>query len=453
MAKLTFHVTALAAIAACTWSLVAHAGVSPAEAAKLKGELTPVGAERAGNKEGTIPAWSGGLTTPTPGDAPGKRRGDPFKDEKPQITITAKNMAQYADKLTPGIAAMLKKYPETFHLNVYPTRRTAAMPQWVYDNTFKNATRGKMEGDMPHGVAGGVPFPIPKTGAEIVWNHQLRWRPASYNYSSRQWQVTQNGRPIMVSDSVADTELPYFFQDAAPESMQSGPFWKSRFVNSGPPLRAGEGIVGYEDFDPSKTQTWVYLSGQRRVRKLPNACCDTPAPAAAGIIYFDEVTLLAGRIDRFDWKLAGKKEMYIPYNSNRMLQPAKDTDVLGKNHINSDLVRWELHRVWVLEAELRAGQRHTNKRSTYYCDEDSWVCVLAERYDGKDQLWRVLFNHVYVAPDIPAIVDGPWGAYDLIAGSYFVANLVNEKTNQFVPKPKYPNNFFTPEALAGEGVR
>ena len=67
--------------------------------------------------------------------------------------------------------------------------------------------------------------------------------------------------------------------------------------------------------------------------------------------------MFAGRSDRFDWKIVGKQEMLIPYNSNRLHTPTKDSDVLLANHLNPDHVRWELHRVYVVEATLKAGQR------------------------------------------------------------------------------------------------
>ncbi|HWH84134.1 MAG TPA: DUF1329 domain-containing protein, partial [Burkholderiaceae bacterium] len=169
----TFRLTVVTAAALAFAPLHPLAAVTADEAAKLKTELTPLGGEKAGNKDGTIPAWTGGYTTPIPGDKPGGRRGDPFKDEKPLFSITAKNVAEHADKLTDGTKAMFAKYPE-YRIDVYKTHRTAAAPQWVYDNTLKNATRAKMVGDLPEGAYGGIPFPIPKTGAEVMWNHQLR---------------------------------------------------------------------------------------------------------------------------------------------------------------------------------------------------------------------------------------------------------------------------------------
>jgi len=197
--------------AACMTALMAplgaSAGVSADEAARLKTELTPLGAEKAGNKDGSIPAWTGGYTTPIPGDKPGGRRGDPFKDEKPLYSITSKNAEQYADKLTEGTKALLKKYPDTFRVDVYRTHRTAAAPQWVYDNTFKNATRAKVNGDVIEGAYGGIPFPIPKAGVEVMWNHLLRWRGTSWQFQTNMYQLTTDGKAVLTTDGVGDQQI------------------------------------------------------------------------------------------------------------------------------------------------------------------------------------------------------------------------------------------------------
>ena len=176
MTKNTRHSLLLAALLAATTGS-AHAAVGADEAAKLKSTLTPVGAEKAGNKAGTIPAWDGGLVKAPAGYKSGDSRPDPYAAEKPVLSINAKNMAQHADKLTDGVQALMKKYPD-FRIDVYPTHRTAAAPQFVYDNTFKNATRAKTV-DAGHGIQGawsGIPFPIPKDGYEAIWNHRLAWK-------------------------------------------------------------------------------------------------------------------------------------------------------------------------------------------------------------------------------------------------------------------------------------
>jgi Protein of unknown function (DUF1329) len=434
-----------------------QAGGDPADAAKLNSELMPLGGERAGNKEGTIPAWTGGLTTPTPGFKNGGRRPDPFADEKPVLQITAKNMDQYQAKLSDGVKALLKKYPDSFRLDVYPTHRTAAAPQYVYDNTFKNATRASIvEGDagpIPKGAIGGIPFPMPKTGPEAMWNGLLRWKGESAYLENNGYQVTGDGKVILVQRGETQQNMPYYYRDVAPEKF-SGDHWLIRALNVGPPIRAGEAILAHQNLDESKSSIWVYLTGQRRVRKLPNACCDTPTPFSAGVGSFDEIETFTGRMDHFDFKLVGKKEMYIPYNGNRILVPTKDSDVVHPKHLNPDFVRWELHRVWVVAATLKAGQRHTSPKSMYYLDEDTWNIVLADRWDANGELWRMSFMIPMSMPDIPATVGYTWGVYELLTGSYYVNLIGNEtKVHYKVVSPRFPESTFVPEAMAGESVR
>jgi hypothetical protein len=438
-------------------AIPALAGVSADEAAKLKTTLTPLGGEKAGNKDGSLPVWDGGLTKSPAGFTEGGRRPDPYAGEKPLYTVTAKNMDQYADKLADGIKAMLKRYPDSFRIDVYPTHRTAAAPQWVYDNTFKNATQAKIVdsagGPRPDGAYGGIPFPVPKTGAEVIWNHQLRWKGQSWHWDATMYLTTADGKRVLTNNAAAEHSSPYYFKDR-PVDKFNGDYYLIRLINQGPPIRAGEAIVGRQNINDEKTASWVYLTGQRRVRKLPNACCDTPSPTTAGLMTFDELEVFSGKIGRFDWKLVGKQEMLIPYNSNKTLQPSKDADVLGEHHMNPDHVRWELHRVWVVDATLKQGERHTVSRSRYYIDEDSWYGVIGDRWDSKGQLWRTMWQLPMVAPEMPGVIAKTFGFYDLLTGAWFVNGVFNEKREQYrvLDKP-YADSLFSPDALAGEGIR
>ena len=434
-------------VGATGWALAA---VSAEEAARLKGELTPLGGERAGNKDGSIPAWEGGYAKPP---SPGV---DPFKDDKPLLSINAKNAGQYEVKLTDGIKALLKKYPDSFRMDVYPTRRTAVAPQWVYDNTFKNATRSKLENGVLQGALGGVPFPIAKNGLEVIWNHQTRWRGAAVRYRPIQYQLTTDGKPVKVTDLQVDYQFPYYYQELTPEQFYKdagGYYFQARLLTTAPAIRAGDAFAGHINVDPNKDEAWLYLTGQRRVRKLPNACCDTPNPNAGGILAFDEVETFTGRVDRFDWKLVGKQEMYIPYNNNRFNIVKNETDVLAAHHANPDHMRWELHRVWVIEATLKPDQRHQAVRSRYYCDEDTWICVLGDRWDAKGQLWKMTWGAPNVAPDIPAVAMVGFGFNDLLSGAAFVAGVAPAGHPGIEARKRWPETYFTPDALAGEGVR
>ncbi|MCF5722807.1 DUF1329 domain-containing protein [Pseudomonas syringae] len=432
----------------------AMAAVSADEAAKLKTSLTPLGGERAGNADGSIPAWTGGYTQVDPAYKAGGKRSDPFASEKSLLTITAQNMAQYADKLSLGTQAMLKKYPNSYRVEVYPSHRSAAASQSVYDATFANATSGKLidgsAGPMPDGAAGGIPFPIPQNGAEAIWNHLLRWRGASFHTSFTQYLTTADGKHVLTNDSRADYQLPWYL---AGGSGDKGVYWAIRMTNDGPPLRAGEAITGLANLNAEKASVWTYLPGQRRVRRLPNACCDTPTPATAGVMSFDELSVFDGRIDRFDWKLVGKKELYIPYNSNRVLTASGPEALLDEHHMKADAIRWELHRVWVVEATLKNGQRHVMPKSTYYLDEDTWAAVLGERYDARGQLAKALWTSPVVMPDLPGVVTLSGGFYDLLSGAWFVGDLFAGKSEQYRIVQAYKDSVFTGDAMAGEGVR
>lgn len=445
-------IAAAAVLGAASLAPQALAAVSSDEAAKLKSELTPFGAEKAGNKDGSIPAWSGGYTTAIPGFKNGGKRGDPFANEKPVLSINAKNVDQYADQLSEGVKALIKKYPETYRVDVYPTHRTAAAPQWVYDNTLKNATRAKVNGNTIEGAYGGIPFPIPKSGIEAMWNHLLRWRGEAWHVDVRGMQTTADGKHVPSVLSSADFQMPYYFKNGSLESFK-GEHWMIRMLNYGPPIRAGEAITGRESLDPEKSQTWVYFTGQRRVRKLPNACCDTPTPASAGISMFDQTDVFNGRLDRFEWKIVGKKEMFIPYNTNRSLQrPSKD--LLLAHHLNPDDVRWEKHRVWVIEATVAAGKRHQSPKRRFYLDEDTWFAVLGDHWDANGQLWQLGFSMPIVMPDIPATASPMvFGFYDLLSGAWYYDSVLNDSNEQYKIMPPYADTVFTPEAMASEGVR
>jgi hypothetical protein len=430
----------------------AWSAVSADEAAKLKTELTPLGGEKAGNKDGSIPAWTGGYTTAIPGFKNGGKRPDPFASDKPLYQVTSKNMDQYADKLTEGVKAMLKKYPDSFRVDVYPTRRTASAPQWVYDNTAKNAVKAELKDLVPTNAYGGIPFPIPKSGAEAIWNHVLRWRGEAWHVTVKGVQGTADGKQVVTGIGSGDFQMPYYFKDGNAEKFD-GNHWSIRILTTGPALRAGEGIVGRQNVYGDKTQVWVYVTGQRRVRKVPNACCDTPTPNSAGVSTFDQTDVFDGRLDRFDWKIVGKKEMLIPYNGNKLLATS-EADALNAHHLNPNAMRWELHRVWVVEANVAAGKRHLSPKHRYYLDEDTWIATLADHWDANGQLWQMGFANPVVMPDLPGTTSPQqFGFYDLLSGAWYYDSALNDAPEQYKLMPRYPDTTFTPEALAGESIR
>jgi hypothetical protein len=425
------------------------AAVPPEEAAKLKSDLTPLGAEKAGNKDGTIPAWTGGYTTVPSGYKSGQKRIDPFAAEKPLMTITSANMAQFASKLDEGQLALLKKFPD-YKINVYPTHRTAAAPQWIYDETFKNATRAKLNGFKVTGAYGGPPFPIPKSGTEVMWNHQLRIAPGSINWPFRSYVVDSSGSVSVGTGGSNEIQRPYYIKGGSPDSVEKSFYFSVLQSVTEPSVRAGEMVIFQDKLDDTRA-AWQYLVGQRRVRRAPNLCCDTPNFVNSGVDFFDEPFVFFGPMERYDWKIVGKKEMYIPYNMNGFfLKPEKE--VLGKNFANPDHMRWELHRVWEIEGTVRAGERDVRARRKIYVDEDSWVGVIGNTFDAQGSLWHTTVALPILMYEFPAVYMQNMETIDLIKGSYTLTIHNDQKVHHEIVSP-FPASIYTPEGMVNRGVR
>jgi hypothetical protein len=439
------RLTRLAALVAIAFAAGgAHAAVSADEAKALGTTLTAVGAEKA--------AYNGGLTTPPASFKAGDGiRPDPFAGEKPRVAIDAKNMAQYADHLTEGTKALLQKYP-TYRVDVYPTHRSVAYPKWVGENTAKNAVKAKTlnDGRSMEGAHAGFPFPIPKTGNEAMWNHLVRFNGQAYESKYRNLTVDSSGRATLSTEGASVQEYPFW--DNAKTSADT--FWKIKLTYTGPARRAGEAlmIVDPVDLGTKDRRGWTYLPGQRRVKVAPDLAFDTPNPGTAGATTFDDLFVFNGSMDRFDFKLVGKKEMMVPYNSYAAVYQAKQDDLLKPNHLNPDLVRWEQHRVWVVEATLKEGKRHVYSKRTFYLDEDSWAAVASDEYDGRGQLYRAGFAYMTPSYDLPAPYTDMFSHYDLVSRQYSLTGFIAETGGLRHTKPLSEREW-TADSLAGSGVR
>ncbi|CAM4056038.1 DUF1329 domain-containing protein [Ectopseudomonas alcaliphila] len=433
---------------------LAQAAVSPEQAARLKTDLTPMGAERAGTADGSIPAWDGGYTQVPAGFKSGDKRADPFAGEKPLYSISAANMSQYAEQLAEGSKVLLSKYPD-YRLDVYPTHRSAAAPQWVYDNTFANATRAQLDvtTEKVSGAYGGIPFPIPQNGAEVLWNYRLSWQGGdTINAPFDTWLMTAGGKKVQATRAQFSYQFPYYFEEGSLESF-GGKYQWGKLYTELPSSKAGEGLMTHWDVDPSARAAWQYLVGQRRVRRAPNIAYDTPDFVTSGVGLFDEAFMIFGPTDRHDLKLVGKKELLVPYNNNRA-GLAKSDELVQPRFLNPDLVRWEKHRVWVVEATLKAGKRHVVPRRTYYVDEDSWQVLLVDGYDAQGRLGRQMYSLTLLAPDMPALTSQVmWGSYNLDTGAYFLNSSSNDLSVQYQKIPRPSASFFTPDAMANSSAR
>ena len=436
-------------------ALTAGAVRAEATAQELGRSLTPMGAEKAGNPAGTIPVWDGGLTQCPKGFAPGGHYPNPFPQDNPLFTIDASNMETYRAHLSPGQMALLRKYP-TWKMPVYPTRRTAAFPKGHYEETVANATRARLVegGNGVSGATGGVPFPIPRNGQEAIWNHLLRYRGDSYAMNWSQMPVTRGGAYTPVRFEY-EYDFDYGNLSKPPEKRVENNL--ANFLQSvtSPARLAGQILLIHEPVDQVKQprEAWTYNPGQRRVRLAPQVAYDNPGTAADGLRTNDDFFMFNGATDRYDWKLIGKQELYVPYNSYKLVgNEIKHADVLRPGHLNPEHARYELHRVWVVEATLMPGQSHLYKKRRFYIDEDSWAVLVTDKYDNRDELWRVAEAHNIQFCDRPMWYSMIEAHHDLQSGRYLAMGLRNEEPRVY-EAIKRESSDYTPAALRGIGTR
>ncbi|SFM41500.1 DUF1329 domain-containing protein [Marinobacter zhejiangensis] len=432
----------------------AYGAVSAGEAAKLGDTLTAMGAEVAGNGD-EIPAWDGGMQSIPAGYKNDGIYLDPFAGEQPQFTINQGNVDQYADRLSPGQVAMIRKYSD-YVIPVYPTHRTSAYPESIEQETIANATAVELVqgGNGLANYQNATPFPIPQNGLEAIWNHITRYRGGSVQRNVAQVTPQENGNfsPVKFQDELTWRA---FLSDYNPNEDANVLFYFKQAITA-PARLAGNVLLVHETIDQvaEPRRAWVYNAGQRRVRRAPQVAYDGPGTASDGMRTSDNFDMYNGAPDRYDWELVGKKEMYIPYNSYRLVDRGLSYNELVKpGHINQDYTRYELHRVWHVRATLKSGERHIYAQRDIYIDEDTWQAAVIDHYDGRGELWRVAEAHSMYFYD----QEVPWYAievlYDLLSGRYLANGLTNEETNPYQFGVERSARDYTPAALRRAGTR
>ncbi|MBS3805801.1 MAG: DUF1329 domain-containing protein [Oleiphilaceae bacterium] len=446
--KLNKKLLATGVLTASLFAGNAFAAVSADEAAKLGDTLTPMGATKAGNGD-EIPAWDGGLPNIP---ASYKNDGiyvDPFADEEPLFTIDQSNVSEYEDRLSPGQVAMIKKYSD-YKMKVYPTHRTSTYPDDVLEATVANATEVEL-------VAGGnglqnyqtaTPFPIAQNGLEAIWNHITRYRGGSVSRNVGQVTPTADGSYSVVK---FQDELSWrtYLEDYKADEDENVLFYFKQAITA-PSRLAGNVLLVHETINQVKEprRAWVYNAGQRRVRRAPQVSYDGPGTASDGLRTSDNFDMFNGAPDRYNWELMGKKEMYIPYNAYGLTDRSLSyDDIVKPGHINQDLARYELHRVYHVQATLKDGERHIYAKRDFYIDEDSWQASVIDHYDGRGELWRVAEAHNMYFYDQQV----PWYAIetlnDLLSGRYLALGLTNQERDPYEFGIRRSSRDYTPSAL------
>jgi hypothetical protein len=436
----------------------AMAAVSADEAARLGTTLTPLGAQKEANADGSIPAWTGGLPKSAGKVAPNGFLANPFAQEKPLFVITASNAEQYRNNLSDGQMALFKRYPDTYRIPVYPSHRTATVPAKVQEAARNSALYVQPVNDG-NGLSnfeksGYYAFPIPKNGIEVLWNHVTRY--VGGNYWRSFIQVTPQESGAYTPVRFEETQVyPEQVADFPPERKGSILYMVKQTVTA-PARLAGTAVLAHETLNQTVEPrlAWVYNAGQRRVRRAPQIAYDGPGTASDGLRTADNLDMFNGAPDRYEWKLIGKKELYIPYNSYELESPTlKYDDIVKAGHINPDHTRYELHRVWEVVATLKPGSRHVYSKRHMYFDEDTWQIAEVDHYDGRGQLWRVAEGHALFNYNQQASYLAVEALYDLVSGRYLALGMRNEEpsTTKYDQPAKYYD--FTPAALRTDGLR
>jgi hypothetical protein len=459
--------TTVAAIAGALAAQTVLAAPTADEAAQLGKTLTPMGAIKAGNADGSIPEWTGGLCTspasykPFKGAAGGAPYVDPFPTDKPIFKITAADVAKYADKLDDGTKELFRRFPQTFHLDVYQTKRTACYPNWVYENTIKNVMKPKIVGgNVPalEGAHAQVPFPIPKSGVEVMWNVITKMEQPFTQFDIDTYLVDSSGSVIQTAlQTVYNQNL--YWDNGRTSVPVDKPYWSLIAKVTAPASQVGSMQMRHQYLRPDLkgSPAYSYIPGQRRVRLAPEFTYDGVATTSGGVMLYDEINSFDGKMDKYDFKLTGREEMYVTYNAYKYyLSPAKA--VMGPKHLNPDSLRWELHRVWKVEATLKPGERHVHKKKVFYVDEDSWNIMTYYGIDQADKVHHLQYAVAIQMYDRPELRNQSTTLYDFAKSAYLFQNKVEGEgfLGQLpgnIKVPPYHANFFTPDSMAAMGMR
>ena len=354
----------------------------------VEGPYTRLGAEANGNATGDIPSFEGAKGLKCPDNY---QKGDylpnPYKDEKVLFRIDHTNVNQYAHRLSPGQVERLKRHND-FYMNVSPAHRNFEHSEEYYRATEKNLETCRLdEKNVLHGWNGGLPFPFPKNGLEAMWNIKRQ-------YSGDDLIVDQCRRVVSPSGHIRKAKwttkiMAFEGRLGVPVPNPAGVIAKVLNYYSYPADREGEAglAIGYVD-DTKEQDIWVYIPTLGRVRRAPTLVGGTQLDGESTM---DETGFdFADNINEWDWKLLGKREMYIPANNYEVWElDAKDEDECWAKDLNPARIRHELHRVWVVEGTLAQGRDHPYSKRVSYYDEDHWAPVAADRYDKRGNLWRM----------------------------------------------------------------
>jgi len=362
---------------------------------------------------------------------------------------------------------MLNRYgAKGYKIIVYPTARTAAAPQFVYDNTALNVTRVQpADSGIIWGFKGGylgIPFPILSddpvvAGAQAIWNYNVRWQGVNFEFNESLMIGGNGGPPVIASVTKQSYWYSYYDQYQTLEQYDANPrsSWL-KLVQTAPANQINQTeIAGYpSNYDRLPSVAYEYLTGLGRIRQAPDINYDIPNAQADDVVNIDEIDMFSGKMDRYIWTLRGKKEMIVPYNQWAVLN-TPTSQVFGPDTVNQDLMRYEVHRVWVVEAKLAPGKRHTMPHRLFYIDEDTWQILATDGYDSQGNFWKFGQLLVQAQPQLPGTTISGFIVHNFQSNAYLIGATfyadpppIGGFPLTYVPQP---HTNWSPQSMANSG--
>ena len=384
-------------------------------------ELTYLGALKNGSSDGLVPKWEGGLKSSPKNWSSEMGLVDPFNDDKVIDIINHEKISKYEEFLTLGLKKLLKQN-SNFKIYLYPSRRSINYPEKIRKKILKNSSLK----DIQSNNAGNIyysPFIKPKSGLEVIKNHLFRFQGGSIERTSHVFPVRSDGTYSRIgvwSKKVYQGNI-----NSKDSNMLF--FALARFTE--PRSLKGDILLVHEpiDFLLEKRSTWIYSAAQRRVRRAPDVAYDGVGNGSEGMITADQVDGFNGATDRYNWKLIGKKTLIIPYNTYKVGDKKVSYDEIVKiGSVNSSLMRFEHHRVWIVKATLKKGMRHIYNERIFYIDEDSWAVVMEEVFTKEGEIWRFAIHGLVQSYDFNIPFYRLSIYHDLYKKSYLLTGLDNK---------------------------
>ena len=370
---------------------------------------------------------------------------DPFLNDEIIFTIDGNNYQSYAAEiLTPGQIEMFKTYPDSFKMNIYPSRRSCAVPPEVINLTVGNAELID-EGEGLIGVVGSIPFPKPTEALHHVWNHILRYRGVDIYGSSPFYIINADGSSTYgAGEAIAKNYWnPFVRNDKGLQGMIM-----SKVTH--PPRLADASVLVIESLNALKTprRAWAYNPGTRRVRRAPDIAYDYKPSANQGLTTTDQFDGFNGAKDRYEWTFIGTQKRLMPYNAYKFHE-TKIEDILTPYHVNQDYLRYELVTVNVVQADLKPDKRHILPHRTMYFDLDSHNMLVEETFDGKKEIMAYREFPIINFYDQPMCLSVHSATYDFASRRYQLSNVrsIDIPKIQWRLSEPHEEKIFTPEGL------